>query len=116
MEQLIETLEQTGGVLRTPAMEKDTQVDWADWRDRFNSWQVALHELCTVVKPYVDVEEKLLSTPADMYKSQHWSWVGRRVFPDDDTLHDYKTFGILFQNFQSLKQQMVVAVRHKAHV
>jgi hypothetical protein len=77
----------------------------------------ALHQLCTLVKPYLDIKEELLETPADRYRSQRWSTnFDQKRFPTSDHVHDFKTFQILHRNLEERKVKIMEAIRHDAFV
>jgi hypothetical protein len=115
--QVLRRLDELGAYLNAPLSNSETGVDWDDWEQQFKTWVGALHHLCTLIKPYRDIEEELLDTPAERYKSQYWSTnFDQKRFPTSDVVHDFKTFRILYQNLDGHKVKIMEAVRHKAFV
>jgi hypothetical protein len=114
---LMDKLEILGTALNAPVTDKESALNWNEWDRQFKMWEVSLHEVCTLIKPYLDVETSLLNTPAEKYKSQHWSMTfDDRRFPNPDRVHDYKTFRILFANLEEHKRDIMDAVRYEAFV
>ena len=114
---LMDKLDGVGEVLSAPTADKDVTIDWSEWDRQFKTWVVSLHDLCVLIKPYLDVEASLLDTPSEKYKSQYWSMsFANSRFPNPDQVHDYKTFRILYANLKEHKRGIMDALRKHAFV
>lgn len=114
---LLRKLDETSGFLSIPKTTPEAAVDWDRWAQEFKAWQVSLHNLCALIKPYLDVQDALLETPADRYKSQYWSMnFDQKYFPSPDHIHDFKTFRILYRNLEDRRTKILEAIRHEAFV
>jgi hypothetical protein len=114
---LVGKLDELGATLSAPISNKQEAIDWTGWHEKFKAWEVSLHELCIAIKPYHDIEESLLETPAERYKSQYWQTAFDPVrFPTPDHVHDFKTFRLLYRNLEDHKTKILEAVRHRAFV
>jgi uncharacterized coiled-coil protein SlyX len=114
---LMDKLEGIGEDLSAATSKKEVNINWDEWERQFKAWNVSLHELCVLIKPYLDVEKSLLNTPSEKYKSQYWGMTfdeGR--FPNSDRVHDFKTFRILFTNLHERQREIMDAVRYEAFV
>jgi hypothetical protein len=117
-EELFAKLEWVADELSAPTNDKNLDLksfDWGKWNDKVRDWEVSLNELIMITRPYKDVRDDLLSTPAQQYRSAFWTFEEAR-FPDSDTIHDYKTFRLKYANLVNNKQAIKTAIAIVANV
>ncbi len=115
MDRLLAEISAVDDALSAPSLQPHMEIDFERWRHQYRHYRELLSILTRVVSPYFRLEPELSTIDPEKFKSDGWSFRQDR-FPNSDLVHDYKTFRLIANNLERLKQPMKFAVLSASRV